>query len=146
MGDLVDFVHVPRSFETNRNFGYAFLNLVTYEERERFKTMFQGFTSWPVPHQQTCEVHKVDSCKNIDDYIKSYRNSPVMHESVSDQFKPAIYKNGERQSFPPPTKPIRADMVEIGVSAPPGSRSVSNQPAGVQNGAGAQATTGTQGH
>lgn len=108
MGSMFDFVYVPIRFgDQERNFGYAFVNCVTPEAAEECREKFHGFDRWPVPWNMTCEVNTGDSCQGVSAHVQRYRNSPVMHESVPDEFKPAVYKNGERQPFPKPTKAIR---------------------------------------
>lgn len=39
--------------------------------------------------------------------MERYRNSPVMHESVPDEYKPVILQNGLRVNFPEPSKAPR---------------------------------------
>ena len=41
-------------------------------------------------------------------HVERYRNSPVMHRSVPDEYKPVIFKNGVRKNFPRPTKKVKA--------------------------------------
>merc|ERR1712187_1066011 len=79
-----------------------------HEQAEKFKAQFSGFSDWQVPSDKVCEVLWSDNLHGCEAHIERYRNSPVMHESVADRFKPALYKNGVRQSFPAPTKPIKA--------------------------------------
>jgi len=46
-------------------------------------------------------------------HIDRYRNSPVMHESVEDEYKPAVFSpgTGDRAVFPPPTKKLRVPRI-----------------------------------
>ena len=41
-------------------------------------------------------------------HVERYRNSPVMHRSVPDEYEPVIFKNGVRKNFPRPTKKVKA--------------------------------------
>ena len=41
-------------------------------------------------------------------HVERYRNSPVMHRSVPDQYKPVIFKDGVRKPFPRATKKVKA--------------------------------------
>ena len=41
-------------------------------------------------------------------HVDRYRNSPVMHRDVPDEYKPVIFKNGVRKNFPRPTKKVKA--------------------------------------
>lgn len=103
-----DLVYLPIDFQTEVGLGYAFINLVSPEEADRFRSHFQGFSEWDVVSQKTCEVSWSDALQGVDAHIDRYRNSPVMHESVPDDFKPVLYQDGERVPFPVPTKRIRA--------------------------------------
>merc|ERR1712187_580725 len=105
--NLVDFVYVPTCFERHVNFGYAFVNLITHQEADRCRDRFQNFTRWPVDSEKGCEVGIGDFCQGLDAHFERSLNSPVMHETVSDEFRPAIYKNGERHRFPSPTPAVR---------------------------------------
>jgi phosphatidylglycerophosphate synthase len=49
--------------------------------------------------------------KGLGAHIERYRNSPVMHESVPDEYKPAMYTRGVRVPFPPPTKNLRMPRI-----------------------------------
>merc|ERR1712050_714019 len=86
----------------------AFINFTSHERAVRFKEQFNGFSDWQMPCDKVCEVLWSDNLHGCDAHIERYRNSPVMHESVADKFKPALYKNGVRVPFPAPTKPIKA--------------------------------------
>lgn len=50
----------------------------------------------------------------LDVLVKRYQNCPVMHESVNDEFKPALYKEGIRVPFPVPTKKLRKPRMSGG--------------------------------
>ena len=47
-------------------------------------------------------------CRAVQAHVERYRNSPVMHRSVPDEYKPVIFKNGVRKNFPRPTKKVKA--------------------------------------
>jgi hypothetical protein len=103
-----DLVYLPIDFQTEAGLGYAFVNLVTPEEAERFRRHFHGFSDWRVTSEKVCEVSWSDALQGIEAHVERYRNSPVMHESVPDLFKPALFdKAGNRVPFPEPTKTIR---------------------------------------
>jgi len=101
-------VSVPIDLQTEIGLGYAFLNFITHEQAEQFKYCFHDFKDWPVPSDEPCEVLWSDTLKGYEAIVERYRNSPVMHESVADKFKPALYREGVRISFPEPTKIIKA--------------------------------------
>jgi len=103
-----DLVYLPIDFQTEVGLGYSFINLNTPPDAERFRRHFQGFTGWRVVSEKVCEVSWSDALQGIQAHVDRYRNSPVMHDSVPDEFKPALFgKDGERLTFPAATKTIR---------------------------------------
>jgi len=105
---LYDLVYVPISFQTGLNHGYAFINFTTAEDANRFVDHFSGFSDWLVESDRICEVSWSDQSQGLDSNVQRYRDSPVMHESVEDRFKPVLFRQGQRIPFPKPTKKIRA--------------------------------------
>jgi hypothetical protein len=106
--DCVDFIYVPMDFHRAAGLGYAFANFSSNTDAERAREMFEGFCSWggKCKCKKVCEVSFSYPLQGLDDHLEHYRNSCVMHESVPDSFKPAVYENGTRQPFPQPTKQI----------------------------------------
>lgn len=102
-----DLLYLPVDFKTESGLGYAFVNLVSYEAAADFRQHFQGFSEWAMLSEKVCEVTWSDVLQGLHAHVERYRNSPVMHESVPDQFKPALYKEGTRVDFPAPNKKIR---------------------------------------
>eukprot|EP00929_Paragymnodinium_shiwhaense_P100452 TRINITY_DN6278_c0_g1_i1.p1 TRINITY_DN6278_c0_g1~~TRINITY_DN6278_c0_g1_i1.p1 ORF type:complete len:427 (+),score=121.04 TRINITY_DN6278_c0_g1_i1:185-1465(+) len=103
-----DMVYLPVDFKTEVGLGYAFLNFAEHEAAAKFRDRFKGFRDWKVLSEKVCEVSWSDALQGLHHHIQRYRNSPVMHETVPDVFKPALFENGQRVAFPPPTKKIRA--------------------------------------
>jgi hypothetical protein len=103
-----DFLYVPANFKTMMSFGYAFVNFVNGQAAEAAKQRFSGFqwdvqgessileTSWSNPHQ------------GYDVHVERYRDCPVMHSSVADEYKPIVLQGGVRVAFPAPTKRLIA--------------------------------------
>merc|ERR1712151_585736 len=83
-----DLLYLPVDFQTELNHGYAFINFTSTEHFERFSEHFTGFSAWMVPSDRVCEVSWSDAAQGIDENIQRYRDSPMMHESVDDRFKP----------------------------------------------------------
>lgn len=106
-----DFVYMPMNFRTKASFGYAFVNFVSPIDAECCHTKFQGFTSWEVPSEKVCDVSWSNMHQGLAAHIERYRNSPVMHESVPDEYKPAVYAHGYRAVFPGPTKKLRIPRI-----------------------------------
>jgi hypothetical protein len=104
---LYDFVYVPFKFKTELNQGYAFINLTTAENAESFRAHFAGFTAWGMPSHMVCETIWSDTLQGIDAHVGRYRDSPIMHESVEDRFRPLLFKDGQRIPFPEPTIQVK---------------------------------------
>merc|ERR1740121_2467791 len=99
------------NFRTKASFGYAFVNIVTPEHAYRFCEQFQGFSRWGVPTDKVCDVSWSNIHQGLAAHIERYRNSPVMHESVPDEYKPVMYVRGVRVPFPLPTKNLRMPRI-----------------------------------
>jgi RNA recognition motif-containing protein len=108
-----DFVYLPIDFMTGSNLGYGFLNFTSHENAVKFIESFDGFSEWTVPSKKCCTVVWSDPHQGSEAYVERYRNSPVMHRSVPIQYKPALFKDGERIPFPPPTKNVRAPRLRF---------------------------------
>lgn len=102
-----DFIYLPIDFRSNISFGYAFINFVTSEEAERFREHFQDFYEWSSPSDKVCDVTWSDIHHGLAAHVDRYRSSPVMHEDMPDECKPAVFHEGARVAFPPPLKKIR---------------------------------------
>lgn len=103
-----DFLYLPMDFKTRACLGYAFVNLVSAIDVPRFWANFNGFSKWALPSQKVCGVTWSGPHQGLEAHVERYRNSPVMHDSVPENYKPAIFKDGVRAAFPPPTKTTRA--------------------------------------
>jgi hypothetical protein len=101
-------VYVPIDLKYRVGLGYAFLNFVSNEGAEAFSQHFQGFKDWSMKSEKVCEVKWSDALQGLDEHVERYRDCPVMHESIADEFKPVLFKDGVRVPFPEPTKRIRA--------------------------------------
>jgi len=107
LAGAVDFIYAPVNFSTMETIGYAFVNLVSHEAAEMCRSRLDGFNDWREPCELVLEVVWSEKDQGLSAIIDRHRNSPVMHESVLDQYKPAIYKNGLQLPFPAPTKPVK---------------------------------------
>lgn len=103
-----DFLYLPSNFETSLGFGYAFVNFSSEDDAELAFQHFQGFSDWTTSSDEVCETSWSDPYQGLAANVERYRNSPVMHESVDDKHKPVVFCGGLRQSFPAPTKLIKA--------------------------------------
>jgi hypothetical protein len=105
-----DFLYVPVEFERQVSTGCAFINFIDTDSAESFKRQFHGFRKWGVQcgHKKQAEITWSETCQGREAHIERYRNSSVMHESVPDHFKPLLFVNGERVTFPAPTRLLKA--------------------------------------
>mmetsp|Transcript_81453 Transcript_81453/g.143847 ORF Transcript_81453/g.143847 Transcript_81453/m.143847 type:complete len:269 (+) Transcript_81453:65-871(+) len=108
-----DFLYLPINFKNACNFRYAFINFATPKAADGFRLIFHN--SWLLGDND--QASEVSWCKvqGLEENIKRYQNSPVLHESVPDHCKPILLKNGCRVQFPvgaklqkPPMKGTRA--------------------------------------
>ena len=51
-----------------------------------------GFCDWCLPSSKVCEVKLSGPHQGFQAHVDRYRNSPVMHRSVPDEYKPMIFK------------------------------------------------------
>jgi len=103
-----DFAYLPMDFRNGVNLGYAFVNLLTHGDALRLVATFQGFSKWYFDSAKICEVSWAHPHQGLEEHVERYRNSPVMHASMPEEYKPMMFKHGERVPFPLPTKAIRA--------------------------------------
>jgi RNA recognition motif-containing protein len=103
-----DFVYVPCNFATGKGFGYAFVNFLSEIKATNCRDFFTGFTDWEMLCEKPCVVAFAE-VNGRRANVERFRNSPVMHASVSDELKPILLdKAGRRMRFPGPTKAIKA--------------------------------------
>jgi len=102
-----NFVYLPlklRGNDTGRAFGYAFVNFTSI-----------SVASWAMKHLtgielegKRCSATWSNSQQSWHDHVERYRSSPIMHSSVLDEAKPAVFENGVRVPFPLPDRKVRA--------------------------------------
>lgn len=103
-----DFAYLPCDFYRDANLGYAFVNMVDGKAVDELWKIFHGFSDWALPTAKVCEVSWSGPHQGFKAHVERYRNSPVMHRYVPDEYKPVIFKNGVRKPFPRPTKKVKA--------------------------------------
>mmetsp|Transcript_115341 Transcript_115341/g.274151 ORF Transcript_115341/g.274151 Transcript_115341/m.274151 type:complete len:247 (+) Transcript_115341:95-835(+) len=102
-----DFLYLPCDFHRHANLGYAFINLVNEAGVLKFWDIFHGFTAWTLPTAKVGQVSFSGPHQGLRAHIDRYRNSPVMHKSVPEEYKPLLFKSGTPQPFPPPTRKVK---------------------------------------
>jgi len=105
--NLYNLVYLPTDFMTSVNFGFAFVHFVSSEAAQNFRIKFHGFSEWNCNSSKICAVDFCAEQCGLDALIKRYQNCPVMHELVPDEYKPALFLDGQRAAFPPPTKKLK---------------------------------------
>jgi len=110
---MYDFVYLPVDFQSWKGLGYAFVNLVSHADAEYARAHFDGFNAWVVRSVKVCKVSWGEPLQGLVAHCERYRNSPVMHESVPEYVKPAVFFNGQRRSFPTPTMQIQPPRAKL---------------------------------
>jgi len=107
-----DLVYVPMDFQSQSCLGYGFVNLMAASDAARCWTVFDKFVDWGIPSENVCEVIWSDPHQGTQALIERYRNSPVMHHSIPDEWKPAFFADGVKVPFPEPTDKIKAPKLK----------------------------------
>merc|ERR1711939_809901 len=94
-------------FSKNACLGYAFVNFVSGTAAKDAKKCLDGFKQWKVQSSKVCQACWGEPLQGLDSHVERYRNSPVMHSSVPEEFKPIMFRDGVQVTFPAPTKRIR---------------------------------------
>merc|ERR1712107_830692 len=108
---MFDFIYTPVKFSVMATIGYAFVNFVSNEAAQECLSRLNGFTEWATPSENSLTVLWSEKDQGLATIIDRHRNSPVMHSSVKEEFKPALYMDGVRTAFPLPTKHIKPPRV-----------------------------------
>merc|ERR1719492_76355 len=102
-----DYVYVPTDLSRQAGLGYAFVNMVSAADAQLIRQQLEGFKHWAVPSSKALTVGWSDATRGFEANVERYRNNPIMHECVPDEFKPAVFKDGMRAVFPLSTKRLR---------------------------------------
>jgi hypothetical protein len=111
-GNDFDFLYCPLDYVSKKGFGYVLLNFTSPGSAARFRERFQGQPgSWLVAGHATALdlVWAIgENRQGLQANIDRYRNSPVMHSIVPDEFKPIVLTGGHRVAFGRPTEKLEA--------------------------------------
>jgi hypothetical protein len=109
---LYDFLYLPVNFKTWRFFRYCIVNFIHEDAATTaLEQLASSSLAWPMAVEAedlTIEVAWCDRAQGLAAHLEQYRNSPVMHASVPDEYKPMLLCNGHRMAFPPPTTALAA--------------------------------------
>lgn len=111
-----DFVYLPIDFKSQTGLGYALMNFTSVVNAQRCFARLEGFCNWRVPCDTVCAVAWSSPTQGLEAHLERYRNSPVMHHSLPDEWKPVLLRQGMRVAFPPPSKAIKTPKVRKQVS------------------------------
>lgn len=109
-----NFLYLPADLSSQVCFGYALINMATASDANFFIEHFQGFDNWPEASDKRAVVHMSEELQGLSEMTERYRNSPLMHPSVPDCLRPAVYSNGCRVLFPEPTVPLKPPRARKG--------------------------------
>jgi hypothetical protein len=110
-----DFLYVPYDFRTSTILGFAFLNLISPDEAQRFRKEFGGFRRWGIPSGKVCNLSWANmDQQGLETNIQRYRNSSVMHKSVPESCKPMILAGGVPIKFPKSSKKLWPPHADFG--------------------------------
>lgn len=102
------FVYLPIDFKTHAGLGYAFVDLTSPPEAQKLRQHFEGFSRWVLSSDKVCTVSwSHPEQQGHAAHVERYRNSPVMHDSVPEDWKPVLFVDGRRVPFPVSTRKIR---------------------------------------
>mmetsp|Transcript_30365 Transcript_30365/g.85649 ORF Transcript_30365/g.85649 Transcript_30365/m.85649 type:complete len:221 (-) Transcript_30365:147-809(-) len=107
-----DFVYLPVDFTYGVGLGYALVGFSAPQDAQRLVHELQGFSFGEGPDGgPRCEASWSEPPRTLAEHIERYRNSPVMHPTMPEEYKPVLFKNGVRQEFPPPTRALRLPRI-----------------------------------
>jgi hypothetical protein len=102
---MYNFIYIPFDFKKSALLRYGFVNLEKNDHAIKAMALLDGFSGWD--SEKSCEVDWGSCQHGLHANIERYRNSPVMHSSVPDEYKPVLFKKGVRIAFPAPTKSLK---------------------------------------
>jgi hypothetical protein len=109
---IYNLVYLPMDFKTGVCLGYAFVNLATEEDMQRFMIDFDGFNEWPFKSAKVCSVAP-SRLQGLIPNVERYRNSPVMNAGVPDIFRPVLFDGNKRVPFPESTRDISKNWQQL---------------------------------
>jgi RNA recognition motif-containing protein len=100
-----NFIYLPLDFKTGAGHGFAFVNLVSASMASVFWQKMDGRRIEVGGSSEVCAVEWSAIHQGLRAHVDRFRNSSIMFTDVPDERRPAIYFDGMRVAFPPPTKP-----------------------------------------
>jgi len=103
-----NFLYVAMHFQRRVGLEYCIVNLVENAVALQLRNKFEGFNSWTTESLNVCETKWSHPRQGLQAHIKRYRDSPLMHRDVHEDYKLMLFdENGVEKEWPPPIKKIR---------------------------------------
>lgn len=112
--DKFDFLYVPFDFKFWKCVGFVFINMVKHEDAVAFTDKFEDLKLEGVVDGKEIKVNWASPHQGLEAHVEHFKNSPVMHSDISEEYKPIIFKDGQRVEFPAPTVEIKAPRTRPG--------------------------------
>lgn len=107
LAGLYNFIYVPFDFKKFVALRYGFVNFENNENAVKAMATLDGYAGWALDGEKACEVEWSGAQQGLHANIERYRNSPVMHHSVPEAYKPVLFERGARIAFPAPTQAVK---------------------------------------
>ena len=96
----IDCLYLPIQIRNNMNNTYAILGFTSPVVARKCMDM-SGVVSWGTDAAHVVAVEPAIKFSDCESFIARFRNSPMMHNLVPDEFKPILLRDGVRIPFPP---------------------------------------------
>jgi len=105
-----NFFYLPCDYKKGCGLGYLFANFKTHADAVEARRKLRGFGTW----SEVDPRFKSPKCVRVrwgnpdkqgqEKLIASFRNKPVMHPDVEEEWKPLLLEDGEIKPFPKPKR------------------------------------------
>lgn len=103
-----DFVYAPVDFRDGLACGYGFCNFVDEENAMAAFQRLHAACPESLAVQGQLEVVWSENNQGLCSLVERYRNSPMMHPEIPDDWKPLLLANSQPIPFPAPTRKLKA--------------------------------------
>merc|ERR1711985_176935 len=99
-----DFAYLPMNFKKGQAFGFALVNFLTAEDAQQARLAFNGL----MLNQRPVLAEWSEVIQGTEALVEKYRNSAVMHDDVSELYRPMFLRHGRVVPFPKPEESTEA--------------------------------------